>query len=36
MACRVHDSIFYKILTIACYDMQYEDNATQTLFWGKY
>jgi hypothetical protein len=33
LACHVYDSKYYKVLTIACCDMQFEDGATQTLFW---
>ena len=32
-ACHVYDSRYYKVLTIACCDMQSEDGATQILFW---
>ena len=33
LACHVYDSKYCKVLTITCCDMQYEDDATQTLFW---
>ena len=35
MACHVYESQYYKMLIIACCDMQFEDGATQTLFWKK-
>ena len=31
--CRVYDSRYCKVLTIACRDIQSEDGATQILFW---
>jgi hypothetical protein len=32
MICRVYDSRYCKVLTIACRDIQSEDGATQILF----
>ena len=34
-ACYVYDSKCCKMLTIACYDMQFKDGVTQMLFWKK-
>ena len=34
IACHVYDSRYCKILTIACCDMQSEDDTTQTFFWN--
>ena len=33
LACYVYDNKYCKVLTIACCDMQFEDDVTQTLFW---
>jgi hypothetical protein len=33
MTCRVYDGRYYKVLTIACRDIQSEDGAIQILFW---
>ena len=33
LACHVYDSKYCKVLTIACYDIQFEDGVAQTLFW---
>jgi hypothetical protein len=33
MICRVYDSRYCKVLTIACRDIQSKDGATQILFW---
>ena len=35
MACHVYANRYYKVLTIACCDMQSEDGAAQILFWKK-
>ena len=35
MVCHVYDSCYYKVLTIACCNIQSEDGAAQTLFWKK-
>ena len=34
MVCHVYDSRYYKVLTIACCDIQLEAGTTQTPFWG--
>ena len=31
--CNVYDSKYYKVLTIACCDTQFEDDATQIFLW---
>ena len=31
LACHVYDSTYFKVLTIACYDMQSKDSTTQTF-----
>ena len=33
MACHVYDSSYCCVMTIACFDMQSEDCATQIMFW---
>ncbi len=33
MACHVYEPRYYKVLTIACCDMQSEDHKAQALFW---
>ena len=33
MACHVYDGRYYKVLIIACCNMQYDDGKTQILFW---
>jgi hypothetical protein len=35
MACDVYDLVYYKVLTIAIYDMQFENTEVQQLMWTK-
>ena len=35
MTCHVYNCRYYKVLIIACCEMQSEDNATQIFFWKK-
>ena len=33
LACHVYNSKYCKVLTIACFDMQFQDGTAHTFFW---
>jgi len=35
MACQVYDLVYYKVMTIVVYDMQFEDMEAQCIMWRK-
>jgi len=35
MACHVYDSTYYKVMTIAIYNMQFENTKAQQIMWTK-